>query len=326
MTRAQSAPRESGAAFVSTLFAFDRLVHSDWSVAPAKRWSAVAVRSRKGWLVNRLDRTGEPIPFLDDLFDRSRRTLAGFDFPIGLPLLFLDGMGLEFPGLLASPLSERARRFLTPVETLFDVSPAQPFYGRHPKGGRHADLWQRLGGAAFDDLLRECDRKTERRNRAESIFWTVGARQVGKAALAGWQDILMPALARRARLWPFHGPLASLDSNILTIAETYPAEAYHQIGLRRPVGKRSQKGRIIACHGLLEWASTYRISFAPAIKLSMLDGFGAGGEGEDPFDALAGLCGMIEVVDGRRAEAPDVTTLSKSREGWILGQIDLAAK
>jgi hypothetical protein len=312
--------------FVATPFAFDRLVHSDWSIAAAKRWSAVAIRSRGGWLVHRLGRTGEPARFLDDLFDRSRRTLAGFDFPIGLPALCLDRAGLEFHQLLLSPLTRRARRFLTPVETLFDVSPAQPFYRKHPKGGRHADLWQRLGCTAFDDLLRDCDRKTERRNRAESIFWTVGARQVGKAALAGWQDVLIPALKRNARLWPFDGPLASLDSNTLTVAETYPAEAYHQIGLRRPVGKRSQQGRRFACHGMLEWASRHRVSFAAEIKQSMLNGFGAGGEGEDPFDALVGLCGMIEVVDGRRAEAPDLTALSRNREGWIFGQIDLGSK
>jgi hypothetical protein len=77
---------------------------------------------------------------------------------------------------------------------------------------------------------------------------------------------------------------------------------------------------------MLEWASRHRVSFAPKIKQSMLNGFGAGGEGEDPFDALAGLCGMIEVADGRRAEAPDPTALSRSCEGWILGQIDLALK
>ena len=77
---------------------------------------------------------------------------------------------------------------------------------------------------------------------------------------------------------------------------------------------------------VLKWASRHRVSFAAGIKQSMLNGFGAGGEGEDPFDALAGLCGMIEVVDGRRAEAPDLTALSRNREGWIFGQIDLGSK
>src|SRR5262249_6918040 len=161
---------------------------------------AVAIRSRNGWLINRVAPTSEPAGFLDDLFDRSRRTLAGFDFPIGLPVPFLDKAGLQFRELLANPLSERTKRFLTPLETLFDISPDQPFYRTHPKGARHCHLFQRLGCAQIEDLLRECDKRTERRNRAESIFWTVGARQVGKAALTGWQDILIPALARKARL------------------------------------------------------------------------------------------------------------------------------
>jgi hypothetical protein len=34
---------------------------------------------------------------------------------------------------------------------------------------------------------------------------------------------------------------------------------------------------------------------------------------------------MIEVADGRRAEAPTTPPLSYPREGWILGQIDLPA-
>jgi hypothetical protein len=45
-------------------------------------------------------------------------------------------------------------------------------------------------------------------------------------------------------------------------------------------------------------------------------------DGEDAFDAITGLCGMIEVADGRRAEAPDALWTSHQREGWILGQID----
>jgi hypothetical protein len=77
---------------------------------------------------------------------------------------------------------------------------------------------------------------------------------------------------------------------------------------------------------MLEWASRHRVSFAATIEQFMLDGFGAGGEGEDPFDAVAGLCGMIEVADRRRAEAPDLTTKARPCEGWILGQIDLPSK
>lgn len=301
---------------------FNRLVHSDWSVSPAKRWTAVALPSQEGWLIERLTPTLPSEQLLDDLFKPSMRTLAGFDFPIGLPLAYLERTGLDLPALLSKPCSAQARRFFTPAATLFDISPAQPFYRTHPAGGRHADLYGRLGCASFENLLRECDKATENRPRAESIFWTVGAKQVGKAALCGWQEILIPARRRGARLWPFDGLLASLDSNALTIAEAYPAEAYRHVGIRGPVRKRSQQGRMAAGHILLEWASRHRVHFSSEIEQRVSGGFGARGDGEDAFDALAGLCGMIEVVDGRRAEIADGRMVSGQREGWILGQID----
>jgi hypothetical protein len=301
--------------------AFDRLIHSDWSVTPAKRWTAVAIRSRHGWLINRLEQTPPSQEFLQLLFTPAR-TLAGFDFPIGLPAFYLDKTGLVFCDLVSSPPSDQAQRFFTPAETLFDVSPAQPFYRKHPPGGRQADLMQRLACETFDDLLRACDRKTSNRSRAESIFWTVGAKQVGKAALAGWREILIPARERGAQLWPFDGPLASLDPDRLTLAETYPAEAYRHLGMNRTVKKRTQDGRKAAGAVLLDWASRHDVRFLPDIAQLITNGFGQRENGEDPFDAVAGLCGMVEVADGRRAEAPRPETFSQNGEGWILGQID----
>jgi hypothetical protein len=308
---------------MSTRLAFDRLVHSDWSISPNKRWTAVALRSRDGWLVDSLGQTPAQNEFLDFLFDRGRKTLAGFDFPIGLPSFYLEKVGLEYCQLLSDPTSDQARLFFTPAETLSDISPAQPFYRRHPRGGRHADLLRGLQCKTFGDLLRECDKKTKIRSRAESIFWTVGPKQVGKAALSGWREVLIPALDRQARLWPFDGPLLSLDSNILTVAETYPGEAYQHIGMRRTIKKRSQDGRKAGGEAILAWAFRHKVRFLPIVERSILHGFGEREDGEDPFDAVAGLCGMIEVSDGRRPAAPDLMTFSKNCEGWILGQIDV---
>jgi hypothetical protein len=305
--------------------AFDRLVHSDWSLAPNKRWTAVAIRSGDGWLVNCLGQTPTPDEFLDFLFDQRRKTLAGFDFPIGLPSFYLNKMEIEFCHLLFDPTSDRSRRFFTVAETLFDISPAQPFYRKHPRGGRHAHLLQGLDCETFNSLLRECDKSTKLRSGAESIFWTVGPKQVGKAALSGWQEILIPALKRQARLWPFDGSLSRLDSNVLTLAETYPGEAYQHIGMRRTIRKRSQEGRRVGCGVMLEWASKHKVKFMLEIEQLIMRGFGEREDGEDPFDAVAGLCGMIEVSDGRRYEAPDLMTFSSRSEGWILGQIDVAS-
>src|ERR1700730_1448595 len=310
---------------METRLAFDRLVHSDWSLHSRKRWTAVAHRSRTGWLINRLRQTPAPNEFLDFLFDQTRRTLAGFDFPIGLPVFYLNKMELEFCQLLSAPASDQSRSFFSVVETLSDISLNRPFYRKHPRGGRHADLLRGLECEAFADLLRECDKKTSFRSRAESIFWTVGAKQVGKAALSGWREILIPALEREARLWPFEGSLASLDSNVLTIAETYPGEAYQHIGMRRLVKKRSQEGRRTNGAVVLDWASKREVRFSPEIERLVMHGFGASEDGEDPFDAIAGLCAMIEVSDGRRAEAPNSITFLNRSEGWILGQIDPAS-
>jgi hypothetical protein len=304
----------------SGYLAFDRLVHSDWSASASKRWSAVAIRTKSGWRIERVAQTPPANAFVDDLFDHGRATLAGFDFPIGLPLLSLDRLGCDFREFLCSP---RARSFLEPAETLFGVSPLQPFYRKHPTGGRRADLLHALECTGFDALLRVCDRPTPHRSRAESIFWTVGAKQVGKAALAGWREVLIPALMRGAALWPFDGTLSDLQANAVTIAETYPAEAYQHIGMRRTIGKRTQAGRQQGCAAIRAWAGKQCIAFSPDVEQMMHDGFGPRPDGEDPFDALAGLCGMIEVACARRAEAPVTPPLSYPREGWILGQIDL---
>jgi len=302
--------------------AFDRLIHSDWSASARKRWSAVAVRAPDGWRVERITQTPQAEAFLDELFDRGKSTLAGFDFPIGLPLISLNRLGVEFREFICLP---HAERFLEPADTLFGISPMQPFYRKHPTGGRREHLLHALECTDFDELLRVCDRPTLARSRAESIFWTVGAKQVGKAALAGWREVLIPALMRSAGLWPFDGTLSSLHANALTIAETYPAEVYQHIGMRRMIGKRTQAGRKEGCAAMFAWASRHCIRFAADVAHAMLDGFGPREDGEDPFDALAGLCGTIEVVDGRRAEAPLTPPLSYPREGWILGQIDLPA-
>jgi len=318
---AQSCARECGFVSMTAPVAFDRLIHSDWSVAPAKRWTAIARRSPNGWSVASLAQTPSSHEFLDLLFD-GPKTLAGFDFPIGLPSIYLDKIGIGFCELLTSPATGRARRFFTPAETLFDISPAQPFYRKHPAGGRQADLLRRLGCEKFDELLRVCDRKTANRSRAESIFWTVGAKQVGKAALSGCREILIPARARGARLWPFDGTLSSLSSHALTLAETYPAEVYRHLGMSRTVKKRTQGGRKAAGAVMLEWASKRDVMFGAELASLICDGFGAREDGEDAFDAITGLCGMIEVADGRRAEAPDALWTSNPCEGWILGQID----
>ena len=50
------------------------------------------------------------------------------------------------------------------------------------------------------------------------------------------------------------------------------------------------------------------------------DGFGAGASGEDRFDAVAGLFGILNVVLGRRPSGEPDDPVVRRIEGWILGQ------
>jgi hypothetical protein len=94
-----------------------------------------------------------------------------------------------------------------------------------------------LGLDSPADLLRACECATtvpNKRNKACELFWTLGANQVGRAAIAGWRDLLAPALREgTTTLWPFHGDLAPLlESGRIVVAETYPAETYaHPLAL-----------------------------------------------------------------------------------------------
>jgi hypothetical protein len=49
-------------------------------------------------------------------------------------------------------------------------------------------------------------------------------------------------------------------------------------------------------------------------------GSGTGASGEDRFDAVVGLLGMLNVVLGRRPSGEPDDPLVRRLEGWILGQ------
>jgi hypothetical protein len=301
---------------------FHRLIHSDWSLHPAGRATATATRTAEGWRVDTPEPTGDLDRFVDRLCDPAQRTLAGFDFPIGLPAAFGARIGLpDFPDALTKFGTGEWSDFFTVARDEADISIRRPFYPDAPGGRSHRQLLDGLGVPAITDLLRDCERANTARGTASPLFWTMGAKQVGKAAITGWRDVLRKAKLRGARLWPFDGHLHTLvrtDGAIL--AETYPAEAYGHVGIRFGPGasKRRQSDRASFAPILHAWASRNGVAFTPALAATLDDGFGPAPSGEDPFDALAGLLGMIEVADGRRAAAPD--DIDRVWEGWILGQ------
>ncbi len=176
-----------------------------------------------------------------------------------------------------------------------------------------------------DELYRRCDVHPDRA-RAAALFWLVGGKQVGKAAITGWRDLLAPALAKKGMpvsIWPFDGCLAELLARPgVIVAETYPAESYRHLHLAIRGSKRSkrrQSDRAEDASPINDWVRTNRVHLTDRLHGEIADGFGDGTDGEDRFDAVVGLCGMLDVVLGNSpsGEPDDATTRI---EGWILGQ------
>ncbi len=71
---------------------------------------------------------------------------------------------------------------------------------------------------------------------------------------------------------------------------------------------------------LLAWAKAAGLKLAPALIAEITDGFGAGAGGDDRFDAVVGLFGMLNVVLGQRAPGEPDDPAVRRIEGWILGQ------
>ena len=304
------------------------IAHCDWSIHPGKRWMAVALRDADsaGWQIGLPEPVGETATFLERLAARSKApgpVLVGVDFPIGVPAAYGAATGLaNFAELLASVGSGAWERWFEVCDDRSDIGIHRPFYPVRPGGRRREHLLTGLGHADAADLLRACERKTDQRPAACSLFWTLGGNQVGKAALAGWREVLQPQGARIA-LWPFDGTLHDLlDGDRTIVAETYPGDTYHRLGIsRRPLwSKRSQAGRASVAPPLLDWLAQRGHTQAPGLAAAIRDGFGAHASGEDQFDALVGLCGMLDVVEGHRAEGPPLEAQVGRWEGWVLGQ------
>ena len=68
------------------------------------------------------------------------------------------------------------------------------------------------------------------------------------------------------------------------------------------------------------WAFRRRVTVSEALVPLLRDGFTDLKTGEDQFDALLGVCGMLDVVLGGRPEMPPMPNERRLIEGWILGQ------
>jgi hypothetical protein len=271
---------------------------------------------------------GEPRTLLQRLHARERLPVfVGFDFPIGVPRAYARRLGVTgFKQLLCEIGSGEFSTFFDLAEKPQEISLTRPFYPRRPGGTCQQHLVAGLGVGSYEDLLRVCERGTATRGRACSLFWTLGGQQVGRAALAGWREVLQPACCGEVdcSLWPFDGSLGRLlNERPLVVAETYPAEAGIHLGIGaagRGWSKRNPSDRAKLARPLINAASAGRIRLAPELLSQIEEGFGSSADGEDRFDALVGVLSMINVAAGRRSDGAPADQLIKSVEGWILGQ------
>lgn len=211
------------------------VAHADWSAHAGKRWMARATLRPNGrYLAFPPSPVGPP----GDLWTRlgtHGRALLGVDFALGLPAAYAARAGIEdFVAELPRFGAGRWRDFYSVATTPGEISLARPFYPDRPGRRRRAHLLDGLGLDEWSALHRRCDHPTPSRPAACPLFWTLGASQVGKAAISGWHDLLAPALRRGLdlALWPFHGTLDHLiRQHRLVVAETYPGEVYGHLGL-----------------------------------------------------------------------------------------------
>jgi hypothetical protein len=304
------------------------VAHADWSVDPRKRWVAIARRKAKAWSLAAPTPVGDVATFLDRL-----RAMAdggpvalGVDLPVGLPRAYAARLPeRDFPHFLAHVPARPA--FFHVCATLAELGPGRPFYpARGLAGMTRAAHAMALGLDGPAALSRACDRATAERPAGAPLFWTLGANQSGKAAIAAWQHLLLPALAngQPIRLWPFAGPFHTLLApGIVAIAETYPAEALRHLGIKLKGSKRRQSDRAAVAERLRAAMAVLHVVPDHACALAVADGFGSDAAGEDRFDCVLGVLCVLNVLAGNRPDTAPADPWIMRWEGWVLGQTAL---
>lgn len=303
---------------------FGRVVHCDWSLHARGRWMAAAHRGLDGaWQASGPESVPDPAALARDLAASAEAvpTLAAFDFPIGFPAGFGARTGFgDFPAALDAIGRGEWPELFDVASVPGEVGARRPFYPARPGGTRLGHLLDGHGVASVADLVRACERAGPDSGPAGCMFWTLGAKQVGKAALLGWRDVIVPARRAGARLWPFDGDFATLaGQGGLVLAESYPADAYGQIGVAVR-SKRDRGLRASLAPRLLDWAAARDIRPDAGLAAAMLSGFPPGTGGDDGFDAVLGLLAAVAVARGERPAGPPETQAMRLWEGWILGK------
>jgi hypothetical protein len=300
--------------------------HADWSLDARKRWVTLARRQGAKWQASAPRLVGDPATLAAALIAEGLPAALGLDLPLGVPRGFAETRPEQgFPAFLAGLAG--STNFFAVSPTLDTVSPARPFYpARGIKGMTRAAHAAALGLPDASGLSRLCDRATAERPAGAPVFWTLGANQSGKAAISAWRDWLAPALAAGAplRLWPFAGRLHDLlRPGQLALAEVYPAESLRHLGLKLAGSKRAEAPRRGLAPALRDAMAALHVTPDAALAEMIQAGFGSDAAGEDRFDSLIGLLGLIGVIDGKRPDFIPADPMIRAWEGWVLGQTAL---
>jgi len=253
----------------------------------------------------------------------SASILVGFDFPIGIPKAYADRANVsEFRPFLKQLGNGKWQDFYSVCKHPSEISIYSPFYpfNSTPKGSRkRSHLVDALRLTDFNDLLRTCERPQPGIPAAGALFWTLGAKAPGRAAIHGWSNVIVPALDHpQIRLWPFDGPLHELlKPGNTVLAEAYPTQYHFSILKSQFNGKRSLEKRKEQAANLYAWANKHTVQLQSGLLRDIHTGFP---QGDDAFDAVLGLFGMIEVALAIRPPGDPTNPLLQTLEGWILGQ------
>ncbi|MES2713093.1 MAG: hypothetical protein V4653_16050, partial [Pseudomonadota bacterium] len=155
----------------------------------------IARRTPGGWQAAAPRPVGDPAAMLSGLLADGEPVALGLDVPLGLPRDYAALAGIaSFPAFLRGLAAQPG--FFAVNEALGTVALGRPFYPqRGVRGMTRAAHAEALGLTGAAGLSRWCDRATAERPAGAPVFWTLGANQSGKAAIAAWRDWLAPALA-----------------------------------------------------------------------------------------------------------------------------------
>jgi hypothetical protein len=305
----------------------DIVFHADWGSRDSKRCFAMATLAQDGcYTASGPSAVGDPIRLLQRLRKEAGQNscmFLGFDFPIGIPEHYAKRAGVsKFREFLLKLGHDEWSEFYSVCDKPEHISVHRPFYPNGSyKGRKKKHLFEAHGVESIEPLLRRCELGVNSQRQACCLFWTLGGNQVGKAAIAGWRDVLAPALREQplVRLWPFDGTLDTLlvPGNTV-VAETYPAECCGWFPGERLRNKSDIACRAAFAQRLLLWASANNIAIEHALESAMCDGFPVGAD--DAFDAVVGLFGMLRACLAQRASGEPDDAIVRDVEGWILGR------